>query len=324
MRKVLVTGGGGYIGSHMVKMLAARGVETVTLDTFENGHRDAVLAGEVITGNIGDAKLLEEIFERHAPEAVIHFAAYTQVAESVRQPEKYKENNVARSAALVDVAAQHNVPFIFSSTAAVYGNPDYSPIDEDHPLKPINPYGESKLQCERLLQKTHERYGMPCGMLRYFNAAGADPEGRLGERHEPETHLIPLVLQAIAGKRDTLSVFGRDYDTPDGTCVRDYVHVWDLCEAHILLLERLLERGGAEVYNVGTGRGYSILEVLDAAEKVTGRKAPYVFAPRREGDPATLVADGARIRRELGWKPVRSELETIIADAWTFMTRRNA
>lgn len=325
--KVLVVGGAGYIGSHMVKMLGAKllgstGSRVITLDDLSSGHRDAVLCGEFVQGNFADRRLLDGILGQGV-DAVMHFASFIQVGESVREPAMYYRNNVAHTLALLDAMKDHGVKhFIFSSTAATFGEPQYTPIDGAHPQEPINPYGRSKLMVEQVLQDYAAAYGLNSVSLRYFNAAGADPEGELGERHDPETHLIPLVLQAASGRRPSISVFGRDYDTPDGTCIRDYIHIQDLCTAHWLALQMLLEgQGGCHAFNLGNGHGFSVQEVIDTARRVTGREIRVVDGPRREGDPARLVADATQAKRVLGWSPQYPELETIVGHAWGWEQR---
>lgn len=316
MLRILVIGGAGYIGSHMVKRLGQLGCQVTTLDDLSSGHRDAVLNGEFVLGSIADEALLNRLLRRGF-DAVMHFASFIQVAESVQQPAKYYHNNVVNTLKLLDAMRVHGVQrFIFSSTAATFGEPEYTPIDERHSQKPINPYGRSKRMIEEVLADYDTAYGMKSVCLRYFNAAGADPEGKLGERHEPETHLIPLVLQAASGRRPHISLFGRDYDTPDGTCIRDYVHIADLCEAHWLALQSLMNGAGSQAYNLGNGNGFSVQEVIDTAEQVTGRKIPVVNATRREGDPARLVADSTLARKQLGWMPQYGQLRTIIEHAW--------
>jgi UDP-glucose 4-epimerase len=315
--KVMVVGGAGYIGSHMVKMLLATGHEVVTFDNLSSGHRDAVLGGEFVMGDLADPAQLDAAFRVHQPQAVMHFASFIQVGESVRRPDMYYRNNVSNTLNLLDKMVEYKVGvFIFSSTAAVFGEPDYVPIDEAHPNRPVNPYGRSKWMIEQVLQDYDRAFGLKSVCLRYFNAAGADPEGQLGERHDPETHLIPLILQAASGRRPEIQVFGRDYDTPDGTCIRDYIHINDLCSAHLLALQHLANQGESRCFNLGNGAGFSVQEVIDTVQQVTGRPVRVVDGPRRPGDPARLVADSTLARRELGWQPVYVELRDIVAHAW--------
>ncbi|RMX11137.1 UDP-glucose 4-epimerase GalE [Vandammella animalimorsus] len=318
--KILVVGGAGYIGSHMVKQLRQQGAAAVVLDDLSAGYADAVVAGaELVVGSAADAGLLAQLFAQHRFDAVMHFASFIQVGESVTEPAKYYANNVAATLTLLQAMCAAGVlRFIFSSTAAVYGNPQQSPIDEDHPKQPINPYGRSKWMAEQMLEDFDRAYGLKSVCLRYFNAAGADPEGELGERHVPETHLIPLVLQAAAGRRAAISVFGTDYDTPDGSCIRDYIHITDLCQAHALALQHLLAGGPSLRLNLGNGQGFSVLEVIEAARQVTGRDIAVRHQPRRPGDPARLVADSRRARELLGWQPRHADLHTIIAHAWAW------
>lgn len=321
MTKVLVVGGAGYIGSHMVKRLGQMGCQVTTLDDLSSGHRDAVLNGDFVQGSIADADLLDRLLGRGF-DAVMHFASFIQVGESVQEPAKYYQNNVVNTLNLLEAMRAHGIQkFIFSSTAATFGEPQYTPIDERHRQQPINPYGRSKRMIEEVLADYDAAYGLKSVCLRYFNAAGADPEGQLGERHEPETHLIPLVLQAASGRRPHISVFGRDYDTPDGTCIRDYVHIADLCEAHWLALQSLMNGGSSQAYNLGNGHGFSVQEVINTAEAVTGRKIQVMNAPRREGDPARLVADSTLVRNALGWQPKYADLATIIEHAWAWEKR---
>jgi len=315
--KVLVVGGAGYIGSHMVKMLSKAGHEVTTLDNLSNGYKDAVKYGEFVEGDIADANLLDSLFTDNSFDGVMHFASYIQVGESVEKPSMYYRNNVSNTQVLLDAMVEHEIKcFIFSSTAATFGEPDYTPIDESHGQKPINPYGHSKLMVEQILRDFDHAYGLKSVSLRYFNAAGADPEGELGERHIPETHLIPLVLQAASGRRENITVFGTDYDTPDGTCVRDYIHINDLCTAHLLGLEYLIDGGESKAYNMGNGEGYSIKQLIDVAKSVTGNNFKVIMGERRDGDPARLVADSSLLQSELGWRPEFPELEMIIRHAW--------
>jgi UDP-glucose 4-epimerase len=313
---VLVTGGAGYIGSHVVKELIRRGYSPVVYDNLQTGHSEAVLNAPLILGDLADSQKLNEIFRSYPIQSVMHFAADCLVGESVTDPLKYFNNNVKNSLQLLEIMNEHNVnKIVFSSSAAVYGEPEEVPIPEEHPCRPTNPYGETKFIFERVLQAFQSSGKIKFVSLRYFNAAGADPEGDLGEDHATETHLIPLVLQSVlTGK--TVSIFGLDYDTSDGTCVRDYIHVTDLAEAHILALRRLANEEGSGVYNLGNGSGYSVREVVATAERVTGQRIQSAAAPRRSGDPARLVASSDRIRRELGWAPRFPGLETIIRTAW--------
>ena len=317
MKTILVVGGAGYIGSHMVKMLLAAGHHVVTFDDLSSGHRDAVLGGEFVSGSLADAAALDALFACRHFDGVMHFASFIQVGESVIEPAKYYRNNVTNTLNLLDAMLRHRVhAFIFSSSAAVFGEPEYVPIDEAHPEHPLNPYGMSKWMVERILKDYDRAYGLKSISLRYFNAAGADPDGQLGERHQPETHLIPLVLQAAAGRGRHVAVFGRDYDTPDGTCIRDYVHIVDLCQAHLLALTQLWSGAGSAAYNLGNGAGFSVQKVIETAGRVTGCNIPVVYGERREGDPARLVADSRLAQQALGWAPRYAELETIIAHAW--------
>jgi UDP-glucose 4-epimerase len=322
MKNILVVGGAGYIGSHMVKMLLASGAEVVTLDDLSKGRRDAVLDGDFIEGSLGDKAVLQDVFNSHEFDAVMHFASFIEVGESVRDPRKYYDNNLANTLNLLDAMLEAGIKrFVFSSTAAVYGTPVQVPITEDHPKAPINPYGASKLMVEQVLQDYDRAYGLKSVCLRYFNAAGADPDGELGERHDPETHLIPLVLQAASGRRPHISVFGRDYDTPDGTCIRDYVHVTDLCDAHLLALRHLETQGESAVFNLGNGEGFSVQQVIDTARAITGREIPAIYSERRPGDPPRLVADSRKAQQVFGWKPKYSDLATMIEHAWRWERR---
>jgi UDP-glucose 4-epimerase len=322
LKTILVVGGAGYIGSHMVKMLLEHNYKVVTLDNLSGGYRDAVVGGEFEYVDLANKTELERVFKKYQFDAAMHFASYIQVGESVIKPAMYYENNVVNTLNLLDVMVENNVKtFIFSSTAALFGEPEYTPIDEKHPTNPINPYGRSKLMIEQILADYDKAYNLKSICLRYFNAAGADPKGLLGERHEPETHLIPLILQAASGRRKNISVFGRDYDTPDGTCIRDYIHIVDLCSAHLLALEKLIKERGSHAYNLGNGDGVSVQEVIDVARKVTGKDIPVVDEIRREGDPAVLLADAALAKTELGWLPQYSELSTIIKHAWQWETK---
>lgn len=320
--KVLVCGGAGYIGSHMVKRLLARGHEVVVFDNLSTGHEWAVPAGVLVRGDLLEPAALAVLFAAHRFELVMHFSAKSQVGESVTNPAIYYANNVTGTWNLLEAMRAAGVnKFIFSSTAAIFGNPVSETIDEDHPKAPINPYGKSKLMVEQMLADYAAAYGLNSVSLRYFNAAGADPEGQLGEEHEPETHLIPNVLKAALGKGSGLKLFGDDYATRDGTCVRDYIHINDLAEAHLLAAHYLDTHPGCHAFNLGNGQGFSLMEVLSAAEAVVGRPIPYEKAPRRPGDPAVLVADSTRARAELGWLPEYPDIAAIIETAWGWHNR---
>ena len=319
---VLVTGGAGYIGSHAVKALRARETQVVVYDDFSAGHREAArFATATVDGSIHDGTKIREALRRHGVDAVMHFAAWASVGDSVRDPAGYYRNNVAGTLAVLEAMAAEQIKmFVFSSTAAVFGNPVETPITEDHPKAPINAYGETKLAVERALPHFERAYGLRSSVLRYFNAAGADPDGDLGEDHTPELHLIPRAISAAAG-RGTFQIFGDDYPTPDGTCLRDYIHVTDLAEAHLLALDAL--RGGAASshYNLGNGKPTSVREVVETVGRVVGRPVPVAMAPRREGDPAVLFASSGRIKSDLGWQPRFEDVETIVATAWRWHER---
>ncbi len=317
--RILVVGGAGYIGSHMVKHLDAAGSQVTTLDNLSSGHRLAVTAGEFIRGDLGDRELLNHVFHSKRYDGVMHFASHMEVGESVQNPAKYYTNNVANTLVLLDAMRAHDVKhFIYSSSAAVFGAPCQPLIDENQARNPINAYGRSKLMVEEILSDYDAAYGLNSVCLRYFNAAGADPDGEIGESHEPESHLIPLVLRAASGRSARITVFGSDYDTPDGTCIRDYVHVDDLCSAHLLALRAIRKGASSTAYNLGNGKGYSVREIIDTARNVTGVAFPVINGPRRSGDPARLVSDSTRARTELGWNPRYSSLETIMSHAWAW------
>lgn len=323
MAKILVTGGAGYIGSHAASMLVENKHEVVVLDNLSSGKKDAVLNAELLVIDLANQDALDKCFSYHSFDAVMHFAAFIQVGESVANPEKYYRNNLQNTLNLLSTALKYNVKkFIFSSSAAVYGGPQYTPIDVDHPKKPLNPYGRSKLMVEKILEDYDKAYDFRSISLRYFNAAGADSLARIGESHDPETHLIPLVLQAASKRNPDVKIFGTDYPTPDGTCIRDYVHVVDLCAAHLLALEVLLKGGQSAVYNLGNGKGFSVLELIKTAEKVTQCHIPVVKCERRAGDPAVLVADSLLAQKELGWQPKFADLETIIKHAWQWEKKK--
>jgi UDP-glucose 4-epimerase len=320
MPKILVTGGAGYIGSVTTLHLLRRGFEVVVIDDLSRGHRENVDPVRLHEFRLQDTLAVEEVLM--GVDAVVHFAAFIAVGESVREPEMYYANNIGGTLSLLHAMARASVnKLVFSSTAAVYGNPERVPIPEDSRIDPINPYGESKAIVEKLLRSLDQYRGLRYVALRYFNACGGEPDAGLGERHDPETHLIPLLLKAAhTGK--PIHIFGDDYPTPDGTCTRDYIHVSDLAAAHVAALEHLLKGGASDAFNVGTGRGQTVMEVLRATEEITGMKVPYQMAPRRDGDPAELVADAAKLSRMLGWKPERSDLHSILRDAWDFFQKQ--
>jgi UDP-glucose-4-epimerase GalE len=318
MKKILVTGGAGYIGSHTTQLLLKHGYDVVVVDDLSRGYRHNVDPARLRVLKLSDTEGLSRVMAQEKFDAVIHFAAYIAVGESTRQPELYFSNNVGGSVSLLTAMQQNGVGrIVFSSTAAVYGMPKVSPIPETAPFDPVNPYGESKAMVEKILGWMDQYRDIRSIRLRYFNACGADPEGVLGEEHDPETHLIPLVLRAIQ-TGEPVTLFGDDYATPDGTCIRDYIHVSDLAEAHVLAVEHLLAGGESGAFNVGTGSGQSVKEVLRAAEEATGRNVPFVMGPRREGDPPALVADSQKLQRAFGWKPRYTDLREITATAWRF------
>lgn len=316
-RNILVTGGAGYIGSHACKALAQAGYTPVAYDNLVYGHRWAAKWGPLEVGDIADQDRLAEVIRTYRPEAVMHFSAYTYVGESVEKPAKYYRNNVAGTLTLLEAMRDHGIGrFVFSSSCAVYGQPQKLPISEDHPQDPVSPYGASKQMVERLLRDFDSAYGIRSVSLRYFNAAGADPDGEIGESHDPETHLIPLILEAALGQRTHVSIYGNNYQTPDGTCIRDYIHVTDLADAHIRALDYLQVHNDSKLINLGLGQGYSVKEVIRTAESVTGRRIPVVITDRRPGDPPALIAAAGRATQLLGWEPGYSSLETIIRTAW--------
>jgi len=321
--KVLVTGGAGYIGSHACKALARAGHEPVTYDNLVYGHREQVRWGPFEQGDTTDRARLDAVLEKHRPDAAMHFAAYAYVGESVTDPGKYWHNNVHGSLVLLEALRDHGVDrLVFSSTCATYGEPETIPIPDDHAQWPVNPYGWSKLAVERMLADFHRAHGLRSVALRYFNAAGADPDAEAGEDHDPETHLVPLVLDAAAGRREAITVFGDDYPTEDGTCIRDYIHVSDLADAHLLALDWLENNGTAAAFNLGNGQGFSVREVIDCARRVTGRPIEARDGPRRAGDPPALVGDAGRAREQLGWRPRLDDLDTIVESAWRWHQAR--
>jgi len=318
----LVTGGAGYIGAHACKALAVAGYTPITYDNLVYGHAQSVKWGPLEEGDIGNRRRLEAVMQKYKPGAVMHFAAYAYVGESVENPAKYYRNNVAGTLTLLESMRNCGInKMIFSSTCATYGMPDQIPIGEEHPQYPINPYGRSKLMIEWILQDFGDAYDLKFVSLRYFNAAGADPDAEIGEDHTPETHLIPLVLDVALDRSDHLEIFGTDYDTPDGTCIRDYIHVTDLADAHLLALEYLVDGGESNVFNLGNGNGFSVREVISTARQLTGRDIPCLESGRRTGDPPVLIGSSEKIRKILSWNPVFTEMETIIETAWRWQNK---
>lgn len=321
---LLVTGGAGYIGSHIVKELLKTEHQVVVIDNLEKGNRESILGGKFIHGDLNDKKLLDKVMKEEEIEGVIHLAAYSLVGESMENPGKYYFNNVTNGINLLEAMVDNNVKYIvFSSTAAVYGEPEEIPITEEHPTSPTNTYGDSKLFFEKILSRYEEIHGIKYISLRYFNAAGADPLARIGEMHDPETHLIPIVIQKVLGQRDRLYIFGDDYPTKDGSCIRDYIHVDDLAQAHILAINYLANGMPSNIFNLGNGEGYSVKEVIKTTGKVIGKEIKAEVGQRRPGDPAILVASSKKIKRELGWEPRYPELETIIETAWNWHKKIN-
>lgn len=321
METVLVTGGAGYIGSHTVRLLVKKGYQVVVLDNLVYGHKESIVDESVklVEGDVGDADLLNTLFAEHSFHAVLHFAAYAYVGESVEHPHKYYENNVAKPLVLLKTMVDHGcLKFIFSSTCATYGNPEYMPLDEKHPQVPVSPYGKSKYLLEQIIEDYEVAYGLRYVFLRYFNASGASEDGIIGEDHNPETHLIPLILDAITGDRPAIKVFGTDYPTEDGTAMRDYIHVNDLGDAHVLALEYLDKGEKSIACNLGTGIGYSVLQVIKAAEAVTGKSVPYELHERRAGDATKLIADAKLALESLGWDPKYKDIKGIISTAWNW------
>lgn len=324
---ILVTGGAGYIGSHAVLALQRSGYNVIVLDNLSGGHRELVeqvLKVPLIVGDINDRPLLDRVFAEHSISAVMHFAAYIAVGESVENPAKYYSNNVAGTLNLLKAMVDASVKaFVFSSSCALYGNPEFTPLTEDHPKAPISPYATTKWMVEKILQDFDPAYGLKSVAFRYFNASGADPDGLLGEDHEPETHLIPLVLLAAMGRRESISILGTDYPTPDGTCIRDYIHVSDLAEAHVLGLKYLLDGGESQVFNLGNGNGFSVRQVIETAQQVTGKPIQIVERDRRPGDPPILVGSSEKARSMLNWQPRYADLKTILTHAWQWHQTRH-
>lgn len=325
---ILVTGGAGYIGSHAVQALQNSGYEVIVLDNLVYGHRDIVenvLKAKLIIGDISDRTLLDEVFTTHSITAVMHFAAYAYVGESITEPAKYYRNNVAGSLTLLSAMLAASVKnIVFSSTCATYGIPESVPVTEDMPQNPINPYGRSKLMVEKILADFDQAYGLKSVCFRYFNAAGADPDSKLGEDHTPETHIIPLVLQTAMGKRESVSILGIDYPTPDGTCIRDYIHVVDLAQAHVLGLKQLLKVGESDIFNLGNANGFSVREVIETAKLVTGKTINVIEGDRRPGDPPILVGSAEKAKKVLGWHPQYPELKDILTHAWNWHQKRHS
>jgi UDP-glucose 4-epimerase len=323
---ILVCGGAGYIGAHMCLQLAKSGHRVFVFDNLSTGHIEAVRWGELIQGDLLNKDDIHRAFKERTYSAVMHFSAKSLVGESMQYPELYYQNNVAGTLNLLEAIVQHGVKaLIFSSSASVFGIPEYSPIDELHPKEPINPYGRSKLMVETMLSDFDAAYGLRSVSLRYFNAAGADPEAGIGEDHDPETHLIPNVLKSVLlPSAHSLKVFGNDYDTPDGTCIRDYIHIADLCDAHLKALDYLLQGGKTETFNLGNGKGFSVLDVINAAQRVTGSEINYSVVARRPGDPGVLVASAGKANKTLGWTPIYTDLSKIIETAWRWHRTQHA
>ena len=322
MRNILIVGGAGYIGSHVVKNLNENNYHVIIYDNLSEGHREAVTGSDFIFGDINDSNLLNKTFEENKIDAVMHFSAYAYVGESVENPEKYYKNNVAATITLLSSMRKYNVKnFVFSSTCATYGIPAYIPIDEQHPQNPINPYGASKVMVERIITDYHNAYGLKYMILRYFNAAGAHPDGSIGESHRIETHLIPLVLKTLTKEKEAVSIFGTDYETTDGTCIRDYIHVCDLAEAHRTALEMILSDSESKCINLGTGVGVSVKEIISACEKITGMKVPVIIGDKRQGDPPSLVASNKLAEKILNFKP-GYDIYSIIKTAWEWEENR--
>lgn len=320
---ILITGGAGYIGSHTNKLLHQHGYDTVIIDDLSKGHRDAVKWGTFIHGDFGDSMVLSSCFKAHSIDAVLHFGALSEVGESVEHPERYYQNNLANTLTLLRVMREHHIlKMVFSSTCAVYGIPETLPLTETHPIAPINPYGRAKSMVEAILADYRDAYGLRYVSLRYFNAAGADPELELGERHNPESHLIPIAIEAALGTRTNVSIYGTDYPTPDGSCIRDYIHVSDLAMAHLNALHYLEKNGNSEVFNLGNGNGYSVKEVIESVSRLSGREVPTQYAPRRVGDPPILIANAEKAHRDLGWTPTYSSLDEIVESALRFKETR--
>lgn len=319
---ILVVGGAGYIGSHLNKEMSKRGYSTVIFDNLSCGHKESVKWGIFEKGDLSNIEDIRNVFKKYSVKAVMHFAAFTYVGESVTNPQKYYMNNVVNTLNLLKVMLEFNVKYlIFSSSCATYGNPIKLPLDEEHPQNPVSPYGKSKLMIEQILKDYDIAYGLKYVSLRYFNAAGCDPEGELGELHEPETHLIPIVLEVASDKRECIKIFGNDYDTPDGTCIRDYIHVNDLANAHILALTYLLKTTNSNVFNLGNGNGFSVKEIIDTARRVTGKEIKTYIDKRREGDPPILIGNYNKAKEILEWEPIHSDINNIISTAWNFIIR---
>jgi len=320
---ILIIGGAGYIGSQVNKFLNEKGYQTVVFDNFSKGHRESVKWGELYEGDLGNIEDLRNVFKKYQIEVVLNFAAFIEVGESVKEPEKYYWNNVVNTLNLLKVMKEFNVDkIIFSSTAATFGNPEYTPIDENHPQSPINPYGMTKLMIENIFKDYQKAYGLKFVVFRYFNACGADEGGEIGEWHEPESHLIPLIMQAALGKREEIKIFGTDYQTEDGTCIRDYVHVSDLAQAHWLGLEKLLNGDQGGFYNLGNGKGFSVRQVIESVKKISQKDFKVTEAERRAGDPGVLVASGEKAKRELGWNPKFLEIDDIVKTAWEWEKKK--